>query len=148
MTPTQTDLAWAAGIVDGEGCISIRRAYVAKDRLGKSRTSKPQYALYLAVGNTDPRMPQKLCDMFGGSLVNKTRQQVRRPIFEWRVFASNAGRILAEIRPYLVIKGEQADIALAFAATLKRTGQHSAEVHAARAIMKEQIRVLKREEVF
>src|SRR5436305_1549913 len=108
-----TDLAWAAGCVDGEGCVSIRTQKVG-------RSARLQFALYLAVSNTDPRMPARFHELFGGSLVNKTGNQVRRPIFEWRVFATNAGRILRMLRPYLVIKGEQADIAIAFADTLKR----------------------------
>jgi len=91
-------------------------------------------------------MPRKLHAMFGGSLVDKTGSQKRRRIFEWRVFATRAGTILKELRPYMVIKGEQADIAIAFAATIRRTGGHSDEVHAARAIMKEQIHILKHEE--
>jgi hypothetical protein len=140
MTYSQAELGWAAGCVDGEGCISIRREAV-------SRSGRPQYALYLAVGNTDPRMPRKLHAMFGGSLVHKNARQKQRPLFEWRVFATRAGKVLEVLRPYMVIKGEQADVAIAFAATIRRTGGHTAEVHAARAIMKERIAVLKYEEV-
>jgi hypothetical protein len=135
-----TDLAWAAGCVDGEGCISIRQVRAANSR-------ELQFAMYLAVGNTDPRMPLRLRELFGGNVVNKTRQQKRRPVFEWRVFSSKAGRIIAQLRPYLVIKGEQADIALAFAATLKATRGRQAEVRAERVLMKERISILKREDV-
>jgi hypothetical protein len=46
-----------------------------------------------------------------------------------------------------VIKGEQADIALAFAATVKRTGGHTSEVRQARAEMLVKMTVLKREGV-
>ncbi len=135
---TQAELGWAAGAVDGEGCIAIRTSPAATSK-------RPQYGLYLAVSNTDPRMPARLAEMFGGNVVLKDDKHRQRAIYEWRVFSSKAGSILRELRPYLIIKGEQADVAIAFAATLKRVGQHSPEVLAARAAMKDRIRVLKTE---
>lgn len=139
VTVSSTDLAWAAGAVDGEGCISIRSQRVPNSKF-------EQYALYISVGNTDIRMPQRLAEMFGGNVINKTRQQERRPVYEWRIFSANAVKVLKMLRPYLVIKGEQADIAIEFGKTLARTGGHSAEVRAAREQMKARIAVLKREE--
>src|SRR5687767_2509387 len=46
-----TDLAWAAGIVDGEGYVSIDTTFV----------------LRLSVSNTDPRITDRLLHLFGGS---------------------------------------------------------------------------------
>jgi hypothetical protein len=138
---TQAELGWAAGCVDSEGCIRIG---LQKSHL----TDLPQHGLYLAVSNTDPRMPRRFAEMFGGNVVNKTRQQKRRPVFEWRVFSTKAASVLQELRPYLYIKGEQADIAISFAATLGGHGRKvPAEVRAERDRMRAHIAVLKREEV-
>jgi len=137
---TQSELGWAAGAVDGEGCIAIRTSRSV-------RSQRLQYGLYVAVSNTDPRMPSRLAEMFGGNVVLKDARHRQRPIYEWRVFSSKAALILQELRPYLVIKGEQADIAIAFAATLKRTGAHSQEVREAREQMRRKISVLKTEAI-
>jgi len=52
--PTEREKAWAAGIIDGEGCIWIN-----------------SNRLMLEVFNTDIRMPQKLKDLFGGAVYNR-----------------------------------------------------------------------------
>lgn len=139
---TQTELAWAAGAIDGEGCVAIRTSRSAN-------TKRPQYGLYLAVGNTDPRMPQRLAEMFGGAVILKDAKHRRRAMFEWRVFSSKAAAILKEIRPYLVIKGEQADIAIAFGATLRVKGswKNVGDALEMREEMRRNIRLLKVQEV-
>lgn len=49
----KTDLAWAAGLIDGEGCICI----VKENRPGNLST---QYRLRLSVGMTDKKTIKKL----------------------------------------------------------------------------------------
>ena len=93
-------LAWAAGIVDGEGCIFIKE--------GRS------LRMCVSVENTDVRMLDALKEMFGGSLNrrNGPSKRNRRPIWAWEVSAIKAERCLKAIYPWLVCKKEQADIAL------------------------------------
>ena len=137
---TQPELAWAAGAVDGEGCIAIV-AVKHKDSV------RLQYGLYIAVGNTDPRMPRRLADLFGGNVLVKSARPGNRTMYEWRIFASKAGAVLKELRPYLIVKGEQADVGIAFAETLRRRGSwHTADLRDTRESMRTKIAVLKREE--
>lgn len=115
---------------------------------GHSKSRLPQYALILAVGNTDIRMCQRLADLFGGKVIAKGSLRNRtKQMWEYRVFSRNAARVIGMIRPYLVVKGEQADVAMAFAETIRRTGGHTEEVRAARADMKARLKLLKREEI-
>lgn len=102
---TPTDLAWAAGIIDGEGCVHILR--------NKHYVPSVSYILRVTVVNTDPRMLRKLQDFFGGNIMELAPRDVRhKRQWVWQVNSARAQRVLEQVRPYLVIKGEQADIGL------------------------------------
>jgi len=97
-----TDLAWAAGVVDGEGSI------------GAYTNGASAYVLSLQVGNTDFRMVSKLHDMFGGSLRETNPCASGRTYWQWKINAQKAGEAIRLIMPYLVTKKEQAEVALVF----------------------------------
>ena len=101
---TETDLAWAAGFVDGEGCIStpVRR----RDR------NRRDYSLSLYVGQVDPRPLQRLQGYFGGTVVSRASWGRGRPIFMWRVSGTTAEAALRTLLPHLMVKAEQARLAL------------------------------------
>lgn len=107
--PTTTDLAWAVGIVDGEGCISLIRIK-RYDSYGTGVT----FDLRLDVANTDPRMPARLKTLFGGSICPNTQDKRpnRRPTWGWHIHGAKAAAVLRAMRPYFCIKGEQADVAI------------------------------------
>ena len=110
----ETDNAYAAGIVDGEGCIQI------------STTTKRTW-LAIGVANSDPRVCVWLSERYGGKVhQQKPRTQNGKPtriMYTWYVGSAAAGNFLKTIYPYLVIKKEQADIALAFLTTKGTGGQ-------------------------
>ena len=54
--------------------------------------------------------------MPGGSVLG------RRPLFSWAIDARLALRFLGDVRPWLQVKGEQADIAIAFQRARRRPG--------------------------
>lgn len=102
------DLAWAAGIVDGEGSINLIKMK-RYDSYGTGLT----FDLRLDVGNTDPRMLVRLKDIFGGSISSNLKARPnRKPTFCWHLHGAKAAEAIQLMRPYLVIKGEQADLAL------------------------------------
>lgn len=103
----ETDLAWAAGFIDGEGCISIPTRI--RDR------NRRDYNLSLYVGQVDPRPLRILQAMFGGSVVlRKTSDLARRPMFMWRITGNLAEAAIVAMLPYLVVKREQAEVAVEF----------------------------------
>ena len=111
---SETDHAYAAGIVDGEGSIGIN--------------STPKHTwLVISVANSDPRVCVWLADRYGGK-VHQDKQRIRngkstRIMYHWQAGAATSGKFLKVIHPYLVIKKEQADIALAFLMTKGKGGQ-------------------------
>jgi hypothetical protein len=110
---TETDNAYAAGILDGEGSIAIS---------GRAKT-----ALCIYVGNSDPRMCVWLKERYGGSIYQSPSRirngKSTRIMYQWQLASASAGAFLKAVYPYLVIKKEQADIAFAYLATKGKSGQ-------------------------
>lgn len=111
-----TDLAWAAGFIDGEGSIVIARNRGAGEGRG--------YRLKLTVSQVNPEPLLHLRDLFGGIVrLSFVGKGIRRPQHEWTVGSRDAIRALLLLRPYLIGKGAEADLAIAFQATKNRPGQ-------------------------
>lgn len=113
---TSEELAWAGGIVDGEGCISVHS-------VNDKRLRWPVLRAEVCVVNTDRRMVDKLQELFGGDIYERPpRTERHRPTFEWKVRNPLAATMIRAVRPYLIVKGEQADVFLEFCATIKQVG--------------------------
>jgi len=99
-------LAWAAGVVDCDGSIFIA---------GKG---SGRFALGVNAGNTDPRLPEAMKAVAGyGILTSGKRKPVspaQRTLYLWIIQGAQAETFLKRILPYLVIKREQAELALSF----------------------------------
>lgn len=133
------ELGWAAGCIDGEGTIGIykRSSRVAIEGKG--------LFLHVSICNTDIRMPLKLRELFGGNFSNctKDKRPNRRPLFIWTITGRHATAVLKKIKPFLVIKKEQAEIGIAFAATMSSRGPLSEEVRQQRIALSENVKQLK-----
>lgn len=116
MVPTDTDLAWAAGFIDGEGHIGINMA-------GDSTQ------MAVSVSNTDLRSIKRFAELFGGKLHYTTPGTGgKRPVHYWRAAGHGAAGVLRQVYPYLVIKKEQADVAFDYAATLLPPGKRGLDL--------------------
>ena len=87
-----TDLAWAAGIIDGEGCIL---AY----------ETKAGCALRLTVRMVHKPTVIRLCTLFGGKV--KRCPTKHRMAWEWMRAGQQAAYILKQLQPYMVTKAEE-----------------------------------------
>lgn len=111
---TQAVLAYTAGIIDGEGCISIgktRSQYTRKD--GQRARA---YYVQVSAATNDPRLADWLHGQFGGWKGHSTsfgRAGISE-MYRWTVSAHRAVELLKDILPYLVLKAEQARVVLEF----------------------------------
>jgi len=102
-------IAYLAGIIDGEGTITIAKAKIRKGR--KSHL----YSLRMSVGNSEKRLIDWLQENFGGSVhILRRKRGKKRPAWQWVLGSQDTYNLLKELRHYLVIKREQADIGIAF----------------------------------
>jgi hypothetical protein len=93
------DLAYAAGIIDGEGCISICQ-----------RANRLTYRATVVVQMCDPQAIEFLHKTFGGSLnfQRVQRQPNHRPCHAWGVAAKEASYVCRLLLPFLRVKRQQA----------------------------------------
>ena len=100
--------AYLAGIIDGEGHIYICRA---KD----SKSGKRYYTMGLDISSTDERLPLWIKENYGGNYYLKKDKGVRTGNYwRWCIQSNKAVKVLQDVFPYLVIKREQALIAIEF----------------------------------
>lgn len=98
------DLAYAAGIVDGEGYIGIT-------------VNKRSIHCKVMVGMTDPEVPAWLMETFGGGLSfypPRSSGGAKRGLHQWRVTGAKAEEFCRLLRPYLKVKHRQAELVLRF----------------------------------
>lgn len=87
--PTDTDLAWTAGIIEGEGSIRINRP--GKRNLGH---------LVLAVTSTDADMLTPLNEWWPGFLKPVSTRPECKDAYSWVIAAKAAEICLLSIRPF------------------------------------------------
>lgn len=117
MTLTPEVAGYTAGILDGEGTVTLnlRKAPRSTDAL-------------VVVGNTDERMLLWLQSHLGGVVSLAHRADAHcRTTWTWRLYSINARRLLRAILPLLVVKRRHAELVLAFhdAAERQREGNRS-----------------------
>ena len=105
------ELAWAAGIMDADGSITILNSSERKLKNG-NRVRYPELRLWLS--NYDIKMVAKFKELFGGTYYVVNRRDRRKPIQTWCVACNMAEKALVLLEPYLVTKKEQARLALRF----------------------------------
>ncbi len=109
VTPSQVDLAWAAGLMDGEGTITIHPGRGATRNL-------PRLIATLSMTNITPL--HRLRELFGGSITEKKPTSSGKPYFRWDIADRKADRVVRAVYPYLRCPDKifQAELAIEFQA--------------------------------
>jgi hypothetical protein len=117
---SETDWAYLAGLLDGEGCIGVHLR-ARQHRGSEQKNHAPSFRILLNVTNTNREVLDWLRSYLGGSVTQKTRETLRnRPAWVWRQQRTDAAQaILKKCLPYLKIKRQQAEIALKFPGCVK-----------------------------
>ncbi len=93
--------AYFAGLIDGEGCITIRRR-VLKGTRGVEITPHVEVRMTCVLTIT------ALANYFGGNVRDVKVAAGRKPQWRWRAASARARRVINEILPYLITKAVQA----------------------------------------
>ena len=117
--PRRDRVVWAAGFLDGEGCILIERR---RNHSGRGWN----YKLYTRVSNNDPAPLEIFKDLFGGYITTQKKPATTKSISHWHGGCRIAAKALRELLPYLVVKREQAEIAISFQ---ERRAKHTGPGH-------------------
>lgn len=102
--------AYMAGIIDGEGSLSIHKQ--------PSNTCRAGYRFRVSVcmTNTDYKLVMRMKNWFGGTVyLQKQRHENRKPIWRWNLNSVHQCLyFLKQIEPYLFVKKKQARLCLDF----------------------------------
>lgn len=117
---TEVEKAYIAGIIDGEGTITIER------RSGRA-TSTP--AVYVA--STDRELLEWLESRLGGCICKRPKRSEHHKLsWDWKLRGDSALALLADVRPYLRIQRRQARARMLceqWKLLTPRNGRYSAE---------------------
>jgi len=112
--PLDTDWAYAAGFVDGEGCISVTRSFTPSRQ-------RYIYGVCVVVANREREVLDWMQAIWGGWVVALSGKSRARDSWNWRSPTGlSAKPFLSGVRPWLRIKGSQCDNALAMVDVLQR----------------------------
>jgi hypothetical protein len=106
-------MAYAAGVLDSDGSLG---AYMS----GPNRLLK----LVITVAVLDARLPEWLEARWGGNTSRfvDNRDNNARPLWRWQIQGRKSRGFVSDLLPYLVIKGEQANLYLRLCDTVTKGG--------------------------
>lgn len=111
-----TDLAYFAGIVDGEGCLTI-------GTYANTKKGTPIWNTYLQVSNTDEALIDWIVAVFGCNKVlytpNQTPKNSRKLVYRWQCTGERLLHLCELILPYIVAKKRQVEIMIEIRKTFK-----------------------------
>lgn len=116
MAATETELAYIAGLIDGEGSIDIH--------FNKPSKSSPngQYFVRVTIHITNLPVLEWLRTQFGGSIYKRKESKTNwKQGYDWKLVAGNAIQLLRKIEPYMKIKKAEALVAIDF--SINKPGQ-------------------------
>lgn len=122
---TNEDLAYIAGIVDGEGYIGLMKykticsAHTHYSTPKSLRNPNPKYykriVFRVSVGMADRQIPEWLHKEFGGNLqIHTPKNPLWKDKYVWAADSQVALRFVKLILPFLRVKKTQAEIAMRF----------------------------------
>jgi len=106
----ETDYAWAAGFIDGEGAVGIEKTGYPM-RSGRTSFTGRVVATQIVRAPLD-----KLQQLFGGTIYRVRNQY--GTYWAWRTRGDGTERCLRAVLPYLMVKRQQVECVLAFKATV------------------------------
>jgi hypothetical protein len=114
----ETDKAWMAGFIDGEGCLTISR------QVRPARPS-PAYRVFLTVSNTNRAPLEFFQSVYGGGIYHVHERRKDKggknwaDAFDWYCPVYSLRVLIADVGPYLRVKHKQAELILEFLLTKK-----------------------------
>ena len=102
MSVNHDECVYMAGVLDGEGCLSIN----SEDR---GQTYYPQ----IRVTQTKLDWLEEFAESWGGAVHPKPRYRSGSALaWKWQIYGDNMAKLLNAVYPYLRLKGEQAELLL------------------------------------
>lgn len=115
-TDVNKEVVWAAGIVDGEGCIRIDKKSVTE----KNNLVNPSYRLSLGVKMTSLETVQQLKSIFRCGNIYPERYDSKKTCYRWEVGGKDAYIVLRRMYPFSVTKEKEIFLGIDYFAEPKK----------------------------
>lgn len=109
-SPSREDWIRLAMAIDCEGCIVIWA--------GQRKGRQVNHYMEIRVANCDSRLTDWCLNVFTGTVYRQINAFPKRDVFQWKTGKKLAFEILKRCYPFLMLKREQADLALEFCSTV------------------------------
>lgn len=129
----EVEKAYVAGIVDGEGTVTLMKHH-------RNETPTPN----VSVANNNLELLKWLKSIYGGTITNKKKRLPHHnDSYAWYVRQDRAIRFLNEIKQYLIIKKQHAElITSTYKLVTHRAGKYTPEMLAKKYALVAKIRKL------
>jgi hypothetical protein len=109
----ETDKAWLAGFIDGEGCIGMQRGIVHK---------KAYYGVRIQITQTNREVLEHVALITGVNRIKSVHRALdnQAEAWGWSCDTADTVRLLSDVLPYLIRKNEVAKLAIEFAEFWKK----------------------------
>ena len=132
MSNSLTDLAYCAGLMDGEGCITL------------TRDSESNYRLRIKITSTDYSVLEWLQGHFGGSIVlSRKGTEKHKETWDWVCKVEDQVVFLFGILPYTIIKRAQIIEALNYHFEKQNGGKLTEDEYKLRSAYYERLKTMK-----
>ena len=112
----QSNAAYLAGFMDGEGSFSVVKTYQIKRRVDGSKIKSIRYHLHVKIANTNREVLQWIAYRFGGQISVKKPRENWKQRYDLTITGNQCTeKFILTILPYLIVKRRQAQVALDFA---------------------------------
>ena len=104
------ELAYIAGLFDGEGCVLISKTMIEGYKYVR-------YFMYVSITNQDKRPLEEIKKIFGGIVYfikGNPNKKTWGCAYRWQVANGKAMRFLKVIIPWLIIKKKEAELGILF----------------------------------
>lgn len=106
----EIDLAYIAGLVDGEGCIRIKKSTYGI-RIRKD-CQNPTYSEMIQIRMVNEPAIKFIQSRFGGNYYLEKRPYGNKPLYCYQITCKLASNMIKQLLPYLKVKKEVAKIVL------------------------------------
>jgi hypothetical protein len=106
MNISETDKAYIAGLIDGEGSICILKA-------NSKKVGTHNYGAVVQIRMTNKEPVYFVAERYGGIVKHHNRTSKGKIIYDLKIYSHNAVSLLKDINQYLQCKGRQAGVVFA-----------------------------------
>lgn len=107
--------AYLAGIIDGEGCITITRRKVRR-----VKTNNWFYEPQIIIANSCKTMLDFCAGYYGGWIAILKKRKGHTTAYQWKATGDEMRAILKDVLPYLIVRRKQANKVLSFPSYMSR----------------------------